>query len=272
MLRLFVGLVLLLSPVLARSAEAAPVCTLVMNAQSGAVLLEEGDCRSAVTPASTFKVALAVMAFDAGILQDAHHPVMTYRAGDPDWGGAAWKQDIDPERWIRYSVVWYSQRLTHSLGAATLTRYGEAFGYGNVDFSGDPGYDNGLDRAWIASSLKISPSQQAAFLRGLVLGTLPASRDAMAKTRGLLEQNNVDGWLMRGKTGAAYPRRADRSFDYAHGWGWYVGWAERGDDALVFVTLTQSEQRSKQSPGNRTREALLAQWPALSKRALNAPR
>ena len=272
MLRLFVGLVLLLSPVLARSAEAAPVCTLVMNAQSGAVLLEEGDCRSAVTPASTFKVALAVMAFDAGILQDAHHPVMTYRAGDPDWGGAAWKQDTDPERWIRYSVVWYSQRLTHSLGAATLTRYGEAFGYGNADFSGDPGYDNGLDRAWIASSLKISPSQQAAFLRGLVLGTLPASRDAMAKTRGLLEQNNVDGWLMRGKTGAAYPRRADRCFDYAHGWGWYVGWAERGDDALVFVTLTQSEQRSKQSPGNRTREALLAQWPALSKRALNAPR
>ena len=272
MLRLVVGLALFLLPVLARSAEAAPVCTLVVNATSGAVLVEEGDCRSEVTPASTFKVALAVMGFDAGILQDAHHPVMAYREGDPDWGGAAWKQDTDPERWIRYSVVWYSQRLTHILGEATLTRYAEAFGYGNADFSGDPGYDNGLDRAWIASSLKISPYQQAIFLRGLATGTLPASDEAMAKTRSLLEQNTIDGWVLRGKTGAAYPRRADRSFDYAHGWGWYVGWAERDDDALVFVTLTQTEQRGKQSPGIRTREALLKQWPALSRRALNAPR
>ena len=272
MLRLVVGLVLFLLPVLARSVEAAPVCTLVVNATSGAVLLEEGYCSSEVTPASTFKVALAVMGFDAGVLQDAHHPVMAYRKGDPDWGGAAWKQDTDPERWIRYSVVWYSQRLTHSLGAATLTRYGKAFGYGNADFSGDPGYDNGLDRAWIASSLKISPLQQAAFLRGLVVGTLPASDEAMAKTRSLLEQNIVDGWVLRGKTGAAFPRRADRSFDYDHGWGWYVGWAERGDDTLVFVTLTQTERRGKQSPGIRTREALLEQWPALSRRALNAPR
>ncbi len=272
MLRLFFGLVLSLLPILAGSAEAATVCTLVMDARTGAALVEEGDCRSEVTPASTFKVALAVMAFDAGILQDAHRPVMAYRAGDPDWGGAAWKQNTDPERWIRYSVVWYSQRLTHILGAATLARYGAAFGYGNADFSGDPGYDNGLDRAWISSSLRISPYQQAVFLRALVLGNLPASQDAMAKTRGLLEQNMVDGWLMRGKTGAAYPRRADRSFDYDHGWGWYVGWAERGDDTLVFATLTQTEQRGKQSPGIRTRAVLLEQWPALAERALDAVR
>lgn len=272
MLRLFVGLVLILFPVLGRSAEAATVCRLVMNAQSGAVLLEEGDCRSAVTPASTFKVALAVMGFDAGILQDAHHPVMAFRADDPDWGGAAWKQDTDPARWIRYSVVWYSQRLTHVLGEATLTRYAEAFGYGNADFSGDPGYDNGLDRAWISSSLKISPYQQAVFLRRLATGTLPASDEAMAKTRGLLEQNTVDGWVLRGKTGAAFPRRTDRSFDYGHGWGWYVGWAERGDDTLVFVTLTQAEQRARQSQGIRTRDAFFEQWPALSARALNTAR
>ncbi|WP_180901001.1 class D beta-lactamase [Martelella soudanensis] len=270
MIRLFAVLALILFPVLARSAGAALVCTLVMNASSGTVVVEDGDCRSEVTPASTFKVALAVMAFDVGVLQDAHHPVMAYRDGDPDWGGAAWRQDTDPARWMRYSVVWYSQRLTHLMGPATLTRYGEAFGYGNADFSGDPGFDNGLDRAWISSSLKISPYQQAVFLRGLVLGALPVDREAMAKAQSLLEQQDMDGWLLRGKTGAAYPRRADRSFDYDHGWGWYVGWAERGDDTLVFVTLTQAEQRNRQSPGIRTREVFLGQWPALSERGLNA--
>jgi len=47
------------------------------------------------------------------------------------------------------------------------------FGYGDVDFSGDPDKDNGLDLAWIAFSLKISPCEQTAFLASLVNRSLP---------------------------------------------------------------------------------------------------
>ena len=76
-------------------------------------------------------------------------PVLDYREGDPDWGGEEWKQPTDPTRWLKYSVVWYSQRITHALGAERLTAYANAFSYGNADFSGDPGKNNGLERAWI---------------------------------------------------------------------------------------------------------------------------
>lgn len=245
---------------LALPAQGGTVCTLVADAQTGTVLLEEGDCRSRVTPASTFKVPLAVMAYDAGILTDADRPVMAYRAGDPDWGGANWTKDTDPTDWMRFSVVWYSQRITHSMGAEALTRYAQDFKYGNADFSGDPGFGNGLERAWIASSLQVSPREQVAFLRALVMDALPISSQAMRNARAIVESRQIGDWIIYGKTGAAYPRRADRSFDYARGWGWFVGWARSDARTLVFARLTQSSERTEGSPGNLTRDALLKEW------------
>ncbi|MEX2519531.1 MAG: penicillin-binding transpeptidase domain-containing protein, partial [Paracoccaceae bacterium] len=167
----------------AGGARAEILCTLIVDAETGAALIEEGACDARVTPASTFKIPLAVMAYDAEILIDAHHPVMAYRAGDPDWGGADWTRDTDPTGWMRYSVLWFSQRIASALGAAELARRAEAFGYGNADFSGDPGFDNGLERAWIASSLLVSPLEQAGFLRALVGGALPVGSSAMARAR-----------------------------------------------------------------------------------------
>ncbi|MGH1369787.1 MAG: class D beta-lactamase [Maritimibacter sp.] len=241
-------------------AKADTICTLVADAQTGAVLLEEGDCGARVTPASTFKVPLAVMGYDAGILVDESRPVMAYRANDPDWGGANWTRDTDPVNWLRYSVLWYSQRITHVMGQSALTQYARDFHYGNADFSGDPGFDNGLERAWIASSLLVSPREQVAFLRALVNDALPVSPEAMRTTRAIMEDREVGDWTLFGKTGAAYPRRADRSFDYARGWGWFVGWARNGDRTLVFARLTQAQERTDGSPGNLTRDALLLEW------------
>ena len=243
-------------------AVAAPetVCTLVLTADAGVVLHEAGACETRVTPASTFKIALAVMGYDAGFLLDGTQPLLAYQQDDPKWGGANWTRDTNPTDWMRYSVVWYSQRITRTLGAEALARYAQAFGYGNADFSGDAGEDNGLERAWIASSLLISPQEQAAFLRALVTNDLPASSAAIAQARGIVECAPVESWTVCGKTGTAYPRHADRSFDYARGWCWFVGWAERRGEWLVFVRLTQARERREGSPGNLTRAALLTDW------------
>lgn len=246
--------------------RAATVCTLVMDAANGTILHEDGDCRSRVTPGSTFKIPLAVIGYDVGILKDAHAPVLSYRPGDPDWGGKNWTRDTDPTDWLAYSVVWYSQRITAALGQTRLTDYATGFAYGNADFSGDAGFDNGLERAWIASSLKVSPIEQARFLRALLGNALPVRPAAMVRTRDIVERRSAGAWTLHGKTGAAYPRHADRSFDYARGWGWYVGWAENGKRQLIFVSLTQDRTRLRGSPGNRTRDAFLDTWPELADR------
>jgi beta-lactamase class D len=106
------------------------------------------------------------MGFDSGFLNDEHDPTLPFREGYVDWGGDVWKQPTDAVRWLKYSVVWFSQRITSALGEEKLRDYAMRFGYGNADFSGDPGKNNGLERAWIGSSLKISPLEQLARLRG----------------------------------------------------------------------------------------------------------
>ena len=86
--------------------------------------------------------------------------------------------------WMEYSVVWYSQRMARQLGRPVLEERTRALGFGNADFSGDPGKDNGLERAWIASSLTVSAREQALFLTGLLNRTLPLSEKRAGAGRG----------------------------------------------------------------------------------------
>jgi beta-lactamase class D len=246
------------------AARAKTICTIVANAKTGDVLSQEGDCDARVTPASTFKIAISLMGFDAGFLKDEHTPTLSYHPGDPDWGGKAWLAPTDPARWIQYSVVWFSQRVTHALGEAKVKHYAQAFDYGNADISGDPRKNNGLDRSWISSSLKISPREQITFLQRLVNRQLPVSAHAYEMTDRISQiSQRPDGWLIHGKTGAAFPRTADGSFDESRGYGWFVGWAAKGEHSLVFARLIQDEQKHAISPGIRTRDALMEQWPQL---------
>jgi beta-lactamase class D len=132
------------------ASQAGELCTAVADAASGQVLLQRGDCETRVTPASTFKIAISLMGYDAGILKDEHHPEMPFRAGYVDWR-ESWKQPADPARWMKESVVWYSQQVTTALGMPRLQSYMTRFGYGNADVGGDATHD-GLTLSWIGSS------------------------------------------------------------------------------------------------------------------------
>nr|WP_325250158.1 class D beta-lactamase [Amylibacter sp.] len=244
--------------------NAKQICTLIAEPASGEILLEQGDCTTRVTPASTFKIALALIGYDTGFLIDARTPRLPYKTEYVAWGGENWTQTTDPERWLKYSVVWYSQQITKALGQDTLERYARAFQYGTADFSGDAGKNNGLERAWIESSLKISPKEQVAFLSGLVNHALPVRAESIDKTRQIVEAVRLEnGWTPHGKTGSAYPRNADGSFNRARARGWFVGWAEKDGKTLVFARLNQDEKRTKPSSGLRARQGFITDWPAL---------
>ncbi|WP_051094431.1 penicillin-binding transpeptidase domain-containing protein [Bordetella sp. FB-8] len=180
----------------AHQTQARTVCTIAADAATGRTLLEQGDCAMRETPAATAKIALAVMSYDAGLLKNQHDPVQPFKQGYVDWGGAPWRHPTEPVRWLKYSVVWYSQQITHALGPKTLHDYAVKFGYGKADFSGDPGKHNGLDRAWIASSRTISPQEQIAFLSRRVNRRPPVSAHAMDMTLDIVEKHTIqDGWF-----------------------------------------------------------------------------
>lgn len=247
-------------------AHAGPLCTLVADAATGRPIVQEGQCGERVTPASTFKIALSLMGYDAGVLRDEHAPTLAFKPGDPDWGGAAWHAPTDPARWMQYSVVWYSQRISHALGAERFQSYVRQFDYGNQDVAGDPGRDNGLDRAWIISSLRISPEEQVGFLRRLVNRQLPVSAHAFDMTARLTEVARLPGgWVVHGKTGAGAPGASspDGTWDQAHAYGWFVGWVTNGTKTYVFAHLLQDARIEPRPAGVRAREAVLDRLPAL---------
>lgn len=248
----------------AGSAEARTICTIVADAATGDRLVAEGDCDRRVTPASTFKIAIALMGYDDGFLIDAHTPKLPFKKGYPSWV-AAWEADQDPTSWIANSVVWYSQQVTQHLGVEKFDRYIQAFGYGNRDGSGDPGKDNGLTRAWLSSSLKISPAEQIEFLRALTTGKLPVSRHAHDMTAAVTALGKLPGgWELHGKTGTGPLRKADGKPDQNHTYGWFVGWAVRDGRTVVFARLVEERgKRVAMTAGRSTRDAMMEELPSM---------
>lgn len=234
------------------SASAAEVCTAVADAATGQILVQRGDCRRQVTPASTFKIAISLMGYDAGVLGDEHQPVLPFRDGYVDWR-PSWREPADPARWMKESVVWYSQQVTRSLGAQRFGDYVRKFQYGNADVSGDA-QNEGLTMSWLSSSLRISPLEQLSFLTRVVNRQFDIGAHAYDMTSRLMVfEQPPEGWRVHGKTGAA------------SGYGWYVGWATKGARTFVFARLIQRDQSQPQevSIGVLARDGLIAELPAL---------
>lgn len=244
------------------STQAGTLCTVIADATTGKILRQEGDCTIRVTPASTFKIPLSLMGFDAGFLTDEHNPSLPFKKGYAAWI-ESWKQTTDPTGWMKNSVVWYSRLITEALGEARFRDYIRRFDYGNQDVSGEAGKNDGLTNSWLSSSLKISPLEQIAFLRKLVRRELPVSQQSYAMTGKLTALQDIAGWNVHGKTGAGPVRRADGSTEPGHSYGWFVGWMAKGDRTLVFARLIEDEKREAVSPGIRTREIFLRELPAI---------
>ncbi|WP_246161320.1 class D beta-lactamase [Segnochrobactrum spirostomi] len=240
------------------------VATVVADADSGRVLARSGPAAERASPCSTFKIPIALMGFETGILEDPTHPVWTYRpdlpASRPEEKGA-----IDPTAWLRDSVVWYSQEITRKLGVARFRGFVDAFHYGNMDVSGNPGANDGLTRAWLVSSLQISADEQVAFLRRMLGRELGLSGHAYAMTAETMpEFQAAGGWTVHGKTGSGRAQRTDGKPAQNRPLGWFVGWAEKGGRRVVFARRQVFDHPSDALNGRKVRNGLLADLAGLA--------
>ncbi|UVC12972.1 class D beta-lactamase [Mesorhizobium onobrychidis] len=247
-------------PIRAQSAPLEDVeCTLILDAASGETLYRQGVCDQRFSPASTFKVPLALIGYDAGILSDEHTPAWDYK---PEFNAVKRDQKtVDPTIWEKDSVLWFSREITRRLGSERFAGYVSKFDYGNTDVSGTPGKNDGLTRSWVNSSLKISPVEQVDFLRWLLARKLPVSGKAYAMTEAILPTFQAGGWTVQGKTGTTSLRNdADnRSL------GWFVGWAQKDARKIVFARLVVDTKRSDTPKGPKTRAMFLKELPNLIK-------
>ncbi len=207
---------------------------LLIDGQSNEKLIEIGsDVDEPLTPCSTFKIALSLMGFDSGILQDENTPVWPYQEGYDDFL-ESWKNPQTPQSWMKNSCVWFSRVLAADLGIKKFTFYLSVLDYGNQDMSG------GLTNAWLSSSLKISVREQVTFIQNMLQGKLLISSYALHKTRSLLFLEELpNGWQLFGKTGWS---GSTSKFDGKNEIGWFVGWVEKGEKILPFAYNIQKEK------------------------------
>ncbi|GAB4184709.1 MAG: hypothetical protein Tsb0015_01060 [Simkaniaceae bacterium] len=173
------------------------------------------------TPCCTFNIALSLMGYDCGILENQNNPIWDFREGYAAYFDS-WKAPQDPLSWIKNSCVWYSQILASKLGPEIIQNYLQLFDYGNQDMSG------GLSKAWLSSSLKISPKEQVVFLQKILREEIPLLGDALSTAKSLFFIEELpSGWKLFGKTGLG--KEEDREI------GWFVGWIETEEKCFPFA-------------------------------------
>ena len=259
-----VVLLLVLVPSAGHAAEPM-ACTLIVDAESGVELVHEGICDQRVAPFSTFKLALAVIGFEAGIIKDGQNPSWNWQPGidAPERD----HKSVDPTIWERDSVLWYSRELVRRMGAAQFAGLVRQLGYGNIDVAGTAGQANGMTRSWLGASLEISPQEQVQFVRQMLGGQLPVSAAAQAGASTLLPQfDAADGWVLTGKTGSGWLTDAQGNFFKDRSLGWFIGWADRGAQRVVFARLLVDNKARGGALGLTLREALIAELPGLLER------
>ncbi len=228
--------------------------------ENAKIIKSEGDCNTRYSPCSTFKIPLALMGYDAGILKNESSPSWPLPVGVDPYINIC-KGAHDPRTWMRDSCLWYSRILTAKLGMEKFQDYIIKFSYGNMDISGEQGQNNGLTHAWICSSLEISPDEQTVFLQKLVDQKLHVSKLSYAKTKKIMfVQEMPGGWQLYGKTGNG--RLTDKNGQKTDlQQGWFVGWIEKGDRKIMFAShIVDDEKQSTFASLRAKNEALLKLW------------
>lgn len=205
-------------------------CFALFNLRTQKLEKQTGEtCNERFVASSTFKVPLAVMAFDSKVLKDEKQTLKW--DGQKRWLDA-WNKDHNAKTWMENSVVWFSQELTPKMGAKKFQKYVNDFNYGNKDTSG------GLTTAWLNGpssgkpALTISPLEQIEFMNKLWTDNLPVSSRAMKLTREIMYlETSPKGYKLSGKTGSNFQDEA-KKFQI----GWFIAHISNGTDEYVAVT------------------------------------
>ncbi len=205
-------------------------CFLLYNLKTSAFEKTIGEaCEQRFSASSTFKVPLAVMAFDSKVLKDEKQILK--------WDGKkrwleAWNQDQNATSWMSHSVVWFSQKLTPKLGEKRFQKYLKIFQYGNQDIS------TGITEAWLhrpnnpEGSLSINAYEQVEFMRKLWKKELPVSKRAMELAQKItFLENSPNGYVLSGKTGSNFYDDA-RKLQL----GWFIAHISKNEQEYIAVT------------------------------------
>ena len=177
-------------------------------------------------PGSTFKIPNTMLALHLGAVKGLEE---TFK-----WNGerflvegepflpAACNADIALRDAFRNSCIPVYQELSRRIGSEAYKDWLVKLDYGNAEIGGAP-----LDQFWLKGDLRISADQQTKFLRKLVIKTLPLTPRSLSLTEEAMFIEKIGETAIHGKTGYV--------FDAKPATGWWVGFAQRGEDVVLIA-------------------------------------
>ena len=197
--------------------------------------------QQAFVPASTFKVANTLIAFETGVVRDENE-IVPY-GGQPQ-RVRAWEKDMTLREALKTSNFAIYQEVARRVGVPRMQAMLDRLDYGNRRI-GDV-----IDRFWVDGPLEITAVEQVRFLARLAHGKLPVGERSQALTRELMRLEHRGDTTLYGKTGW-YAGSSPQL-------GWWVGWIERSSAVHAFA-LNIDMKSDKDAPKRETLgRALLA--------------
>jgi beta-lactamase class D len=175
---------------------------------------DRARCDRPRRPYSTFKLANALIALDAGVLSGPDAAMTWDRDAVPDradWPDS-WRRPHTLRSALAVSAVPYFRTLALAIGEARMRAGLAALDYGNRDLGG------GLDRFWLDGALRISAARQLAFVDALARGELAVAAAAQRAVADISVLETRGDRVLHGKTGSG-------PIEDGGGWlVWQAGW------------------------------------------------
>ena len=189
-------------------------------------VVEPARAKQRFLPASTFKIANALIGLEAGSIADEHQVFA--------WDGkpklrAEWERDQTLATGMRDSTVWMFQEVARRTGKAAMREWVERLDYGNRDLSG------GIDQFWLQGGMRISAREQVEFLYKLAEGRLPITQRAQRLVRQALVIEKTREHTLYAKTGTSGGREPV---------AWWVGWIEKKGRCIAVFAMNYAPASS----------------------------
>jgi bla regulator protein BlaR1 len=163
-------------------------------ARGRTAVLNPALAQTRLTPASTFKIIVALLALQDGAVADEH---ATLRWDGERYEMAGWNRDLDLAEAMRVSATWYFDRLLARLDHDRVAQALRQIHYGNADASGDPA------TFWLDDTLQINALEQADVMARLAAGSLGPDARSHQIVHRITQIDQRSGATLYGKTGTA---------------------------------------------------------------------
>jgi beta-lactamase class D len=195
--------------------------TIVISSRDGRKTYTHNDerARTRFVPASTFKIPNTLIALEEAAVANEKTII---KWDGKDKGLPAWNKDQSISTAFPSSCVWFYQDLAKRIGRDKYVSYLGKLKYGNEQVGPE------LTTFWLEGDLKISTTEQIAFLKRLWAESFSFKQSSYELLRKLMVVEQTPAYTLRAKTGWAQSTVPQV--------GWFVGYVEAGEKVWFFAT------------------------------------